>query len=136
MIPELVATRLISQLNSQQQAAIRKVLSARDYALILAMPATGKATVVAAMIKILVSMRKTVLLVSRTNSPLDAILLELKAEANFGILRLGSLDEASHYRLSRLNDMFLNPLNRYILKYMASLSQHVLLPLSNNWNSK
>ncbi|OCH89164.1 Dna2-domain-containing protein [Obba rivulosa] len=82
-----------SLLNDNQRAAMDKVLSAEDYALILGMPGTGKTTVIAAIIRQLVSMGKTVLLASYTHSAVDTILFKLKDDADFGILRLGNLDK-------------------------------------------
>ena len=79
-------------LNEIQQRAITKVLAARDYALILGMPGTGKTTIIASMIQTLVGMGKTVLLTSYTHSAVDTILLKL-ADAKFGILRLGNVDK-------------------------------------------
>ncbi|CAL1710756.1 unnamed protein product [Somion occarium] len=85
--------KTISKLNTNQQLAIRKVLSAQDYALVLGMPGTGKTTVIAALIRVLVAMGKTVLLTSYTHSAVDTILRKLKDDADFGILRLGNLDK-------------------------------------------
>ncbi|KAJ7175873.1 DNA replication factor Dna2-domain-containing protein [Mycena filopes] len=66
-------------LNANQQDAMRKVLAAQDYAMILGMPGTGKTT--------------TVLLTSYTHSAVDTILLKLKDKVDFGILRLGNVDK-------------------------------------------
>ena len=84
---------IIKKLNTNQQTAIRKVLTAEDYALILGMPGTGKTTVIATTIRALVALGKTVLLTSYTHSAVDNILLKLKDDADFGILRLGNLDK-------------------------------------------
>jgi superfamily I DNA/RNA helicase len=62
---------------------------ARDYALVLGMPGTGKTTTIAHIIQALVSQGKSVLLTSYTHTAVDNILLKIKDE-NFGILRLGS----------------------------------------------
>lgn len=77
-----------SHFNSDQVAAIHKVLSAKDYALILGMPGTGKTTTIATIIQILVAQGKTVLLASYTHSAVDTILRKIK-NSGFGILRLG-----------------------------------------------
>ncbi|KAI0946663.1 hypothetical protein AcW1_010068 [Taiwanofungus camphoratus] len=82
-----------AHLNEDQRAAVKKVMSAQDYALILGMPGTGKTTVIAALIKELASKGKTVLLASYTHSAVDTILLKLQDVADFGILRLGNLDK-------------------------------------------
>jgi DNA replication ATP-dependent helicase Dna2 len=62
---------------------------ARDYALVLGMPGTGKTTTVAHIIRALVSQGKSVLLTSYTHTAVDNILLKIRNE-NFGVLRLGS----------------------------------------------
>lgn len=84
-----------ADLNTSQKRAIAKVLSAQDYAIILGMPGTGKTTVIAAIIRLLVHMGKTVLLTSYTHSAVDTILLKLKDDADFGILRLGNVDKVT-----------------------------------------
>ncbi|KAJ7784549.1 DNA replication factor Dna2-domain-containing protein [Mycena metata] len=85
--------RHFEHLNANQQDAMRKVLAAQDYAMILGMPGTGKTTVIAAIIKVLVGMGKTVLLTSYTHSAVDTILLKLKDKVDFGILRIGNADK-------------------------------------------
>lgn len=80
-------------LNSSQKLAMERVLDAEDYALVLGMPGTGKTTVIVALIKTLVQLGKTVLLTSYTHSAVDNILLKLKDDADFGILRIGNLDK-------------------------------------------
>lgn len=91
-VPEYVAAT--STLNSGQVAAMTRVLSANDYALILGMPGTGKTTVIAALIRTIVAMGKTVLLTSYTHSAVDTILLKLKDD-DYSILRLGNVDKVS-----------------------------------------
>lgn len=80
-------------LNSSQRLAMERVLDAEDYALVLGMPGTGKTTVIVALIKTLVNLGKTVFLTSYTHSAVDNILLKLKDDADFGILRIGNLDK-------------------------------------------
>jgi len=77
-----------TELNTDQKAAVQKVMSAKDYALVLGMPGTGKTTTIAHIIRALVSQGKTVLLTSYTHSAVDNILLKLKREVP--ILRLGA----------------------------------------------
>ena len=91
-VPEYLAAT--STLNPGQVAAMTRVLSANDYALILGMPGTGKTTVIAALIRTLVTMGKTVLLTSYTHSAVDTILLKLKDD-DYSILRLGNVDKVS-----------------------------------------
>ncbi|KDQ12346.1 hypothetical protein BOTBODRAFT_422259 [Botryobasidium botryosum FD-172 SS1] len=77
--------------NPNQKEAMRKILSARDYALVLGMPGTGKTTTIAEIIKALVAKGKSVLLTSYTHSAVDTILLKLD-DVKFKILRLGNED--------------------------------------------
>ncbi|GAA5899795.1 bifunctional ATP-dependent DNA helicase/ssDNA endodeoxyribonuclease DNA2 [Sporobolomyces salmoneus] len=88
-----VRARLIpSHLNSDQHDALKKVMSARDYALVLGMPGTGKSTVIAELLKMLVKSNLSVLLTSYTHSAVDNILLKVKDDG-LGILRLGNRDK-------------------------------------------
>lgn len=75
--------------NQDQVQAFEKVFSAEDYCLILGMPGTGKTTVIAELIKMLVKSRKSVLLTSYTNSAVDNILLKVK-EYDIDFLRIGN----------------------------------------------
>ncbi|KAG9081363.1 Tripartite DNA replication factor [Ceratobasidium sp. UAMH 11750] len=79
-------------LNPNQLAALRLVLRAQDYALVLGMPGTGKTTMVAELIKELVRRGKSVLLTSYTHSAVDTILLKL-LDVEFDVLRLGNIDK-------------------------------------------
>ncbi|KAG5519473.1 hypothetical protein PMAC_002100 [Pneumocystis sp. 'macacae'] len=79
-------------LNDSQKAAIFKVMTALDYALILGMPGTGKSTTIACLIQILTANNKTVLLASYTHSAIDNILLKLDIQKE-NILRLGSIEK-------------------------------------------
>ena len=101
-------------LNSSQLNAISHVLSAEDYALILGMPGTGKTTVIAELVRTLVSRGKTVLVASYTHSAVDTILMKLsgiggedggqdKEGGGFGILRLGNIDKVCFFFFSRLD---------------------------------
>ncbi len=54
-------------LNVDQKRAIEKVMSAKDYALVLGMPGTGKTTTIAHIIRALISQGKSVLLTSYTH---------------------------------------------------------------------
>lgn len=84
------ATSLPSQgdMNSDQRAAVEKVMAAQDYALVLGMPGTGKTTTIAHIIRALVAKGKSVLLTSYTHTAVDNILLKVR-NAGFDILRLG-----------------------------------------------
>jgi DNA replication ATP-dependent helicase Dna2 len=76
--------------NRDQKAAIEKVMSAKDYALVLGMPGTGKTTTIAQIIRALVAKGKSVLLTSYTHTAVDNILLKIRHD-NIGILRLGAV---------------------------------------------
>ncbi|THW52259.1 hypothetical protein D6D21_01022 [Aureobasidium pullulans] len=78
------------QINKDQRAAIDKVMSAKDYALVLGMPGTGKTTTIAHIIRALVARGKSVLLTSYTHTAVDNILLKLR-DSDASILRLGTL---------------------------------------------
>jgi DNA replication ATP-dependent helicase Dna2 len=76
-------------LNTDQKKAIEKVMSAKDYALVLGMPGTGKTTTIAHIIRALIAQKKSVLLTSYTHTAVDNILLKLKKD-DIPILRLGA----------------------------------------------
>lgn len=78
-----------ASLNVDQKQAIEKVMSARDYALVLGMPGTGKTTTIAHIIRALVSQGKSVLLTSYTHTAVDNILLKIRDD-NIRILRIGA----------------------------------------------
>lgn len=79
-----------ASLNVDQKAAIEKVMSAKDYALVLGMPGTGKTTTIAHIIRALVAQGKSVLLTSYTHTAVDNILFKLRNDG-VGILRLGAV---------------------------------------------
>ena len=79
-------------LNVDQRRAIEKVMSAKDYALVLGMPGTGKTTTIAHIIRALVSQEKSVLLASYTHTAVDNILLKIK-EDKIPILRIGAVNK-------------------------------------------
>ena len=68
---------ILQDLNSDQRKAIRKVITAQDYALILGCPGAGKTHTIACLVRALVSLGKSVLLTSYTHSAVDNILLKL-----------------------------------------------------------
>lgn len=65
---------------------------AKDYALILGMPGTGKTTTIAYLIKTLVTQGKSILLTSYTHSAVDNVLLKVR-EIGIDVMRLGNRDK-------------------------------------------
>ncbi|KAJ2800951.1 DNA replication endonuclease-helicase Dna2 [Coemansia guatemalensis] len=78
-----------SQLNKGQALVLRRVLAANDYALVLGMPGTGKTTTIAALVRVLAALGKSVLLASYTHAAVDNILLKL-LDDDIPMVRLGS----------------------------------------------
>lgn len=91
-ITETQPRQSLSDLNVDQIKAKNLVMSARDYALILGMPGTGKTTTIAQIIGSLVSAGKSVLLTSYTHSAVDTIIMKL-AVHDIKVLRLGSVSK-------------------------------------------
>ncbi|THC92535.1 hypothetical protein EYZ11_007988 [Aspergillus tanneri] len=79
----------VASLNVDQKKAIDKVMSAKDYALVLGMPGTGKTTTIAHILRALVAQGKSVLLTSYTHTAVDNILLKIRDD-NMRILRIGA----------------------------------------------
>ncbi|KAF7732134.1 Tripartite DNA replication factor [Apophysomyces ossiformis] len=97
----------LSQLNPDQRNAIEKVLSAKDYTLILGMPGTGKTTTTACLIKELVDRKKSVLVTAYTHTALDNVLLKVR-ESGVDVLRLGNMDKETIQTMPALRDCMLN----------------------------
>ncbi|OVF07897.1 putative bifunctional ATP-dependent DNA helicase/ssDNA endodeoxyribonuclease [Clavispora lusitaniae] len=87
--PVPVANVKKDHFNSDQIRAFNKVFQTKDYCLILGMPGTGKTTVIAHLIRMLVEEKKSVLLSSYTNSAVDNILLKVK-EFGIDFIRIGN----------------------------------------------
>lgn len=79
-----------ASLNSDQRRAIEKVMSAKDYALVLGMPGTGKTTTIAHIIRALAALGKSILLTSYTHTAVDNILLKIR-DAGIGVFRIGNV---------------------------------------------
>lgn len=79
-----------ASLNSDQRRAIEKVMSAKDYALVLGMPGTGKTTTIAHIIRALGALGKSILLTSYTHTAVDNILLKIR-DAGIGVFRIGNV---------------------------------------------
>ncbi|EXB70693.1 DNA2-like helicase [Morus notabilis] len=75
-------------LNDDQRRAILKILQARDYALILGMPGTGKTSTMVHAVNALLIRGASILLTSYTNSAVDNLLIKLKTQG-IDFLRIG-----------------------------------------------
>ncbi|CAI5760795.1 unnamed protein product [Candida verbasci] len=80
--------KTVSKLNLDQNQAIIKSCQVQDYLLIIGMPGTGKTSVIAELIKILIAQGKSILITSYTNTAVDNILIKLK-KMNIDFLRIG-----------------------------------------------
>ncbi|PRP77952.1 helicase [Planoprotostelium fungivorum] len=78
----------VDHLNSDQLAAVDKVIAARDYALISGTPGAGKTVTTAWIIHRLLDMNKRILVTGHTNTCVDNLLIKLK-DMNVDFLRLG-----------------------------------------------
>jgi hypothetical protein len=67
-----------SLMNSGQQQAVRRALSAQDYVLLLGMPGSGKTSTISFLIRLFISRGQRVLITSYTHSAVDNILEKLK----------------------------------------------------------
>ncbi|KAI8382329.1 DNA replication factor Dna2-domain-containing protein, partial [Blakeslea trispora] len=88
-VPHISAS---SKMNPDQRNALRRVLQAKDYALILGMPGTGKTTTTAEIVSYLVQMNKSVLVSAYTHTALDNVLIKVR-EQGVDVLRLGNVDK-------------------------------------------
>ncbi|EPS58507.1 hypothetical protein M569_16307, partial [Genlisea aurea] len=81
-------------LNVDQRQAILKILTAKNYALILGMPGTGKTSMLVYAVKALLMRGSSILLTSHTNSAVDNLLIKLKVQG-IDFVRIGRF-EAVH----------------------------------------
>ncbi|EPZ31330.1 AAA domain-containing protein [Rozella allomycis CSF55] len=85
-------TNMHDDLNLDQKEAIKRVIQAEDYVMLLGMPGTGKSTLIAHLVSILINQGKSVLITGYTHSSVDNILLKLK-QLNLDFLRLGNSEK-------------------------------------------
>ena len=97
-IPNLLQLAF-ERINTDQAEAIKKILDTQDLSLVLGMPGTGKTTMLALVIAILVSQGKKILISSYTHSAVDNVLEMLTKEpySSFvsNVLRLGDPERIS-----------------------------------------
>ncbi|KAK7202981.1 DNA replication factor Dna2-domain-containing protein [Myxozyma melibiosi] len=91
---QATALRVSRGLNVDQKRAVKHVLAAEDYALIMGMPGTGKTTTIVRVIEAILAQKKSILLASYTHTAVDNILLKIKSSAS-SILRLGPVGKVS-----------------------------------------
>lgn len=83
---------ILMTLNANQRTAVLKALTANEYLLLKGLPGTGKTQTLAALIRLLVLMDKSVLITSHTHSAVDNVLMRLrKCNSDIKFLRLGSI---------------------------------------------
>ncbi|XP_025658786.1 DNA replication ATP-dependent helicase/nuclease JHS1 [Arachis hypogaea] len=92
--PAISYVRSKKSLNDDQCKAILKILAAKDYALILGMPGTGKTSTLVHAVKALLERDSSILLTAYTNSAVDNLLMKLKAQ-DIDFVRIGR-PEAVH----------------------------------------
>lgn len=103
-------------LNADQRRAIIKILTAKDYALILGMPGTGKTSTMVYAVKALLMRGASVLLTSYTNAAVDNLLVKLKTQG-INFVRIGRC-EVVHKEVQEhcLSDMNFHSVNEIKLK--------------------
>ena len=86
------ASTVVAALNEEQRGAVEHILAARDYALVVGLPGAGKSATLAATVKALVDMGKSVLITSHTHNAVDNILTRLPEVGVDDFLRVGGED--------------------------------------------
>ncbi|CAM9911505.1 unnamed protein product [Pylaiella littoralis] len=87
--PRQLEAMFRTALNEDQRAAVRKLVTAKDYALLLGMPGTGKTWTIAFAVRVLLARGASVLITSYTHSAVDNLLLKL-IEKGVPCLRVGN----------------------------------------------
>ncbi|CAM6090769.1 unnamed protein product [Calypogeia fissa] len=116
--PAAVYLKSINSLNDDQIRAVHKIILARDYALILGMPGTGKTSTVVHAVIALLARKAKVLLTSYTNTAVDNILLRLK-KLGVDFVRVGR-PEAIH---SELRDKVIGDMEVKSVKEFESIME-------------
>ncbi|CAH2052079.1 unnamed protein product, partial [Iphiclides podalirius] len=83
-----LGAKLMRKLNIEQQRAVFKAISAKDYALLQGLPGTGKTQTVSVLIQMLVALKQRVLVTAHTHSAVDTVLCRLPESIK--IMRLGT----------------------------------------------
>jgi len=88
-VPPAALAAALAALNPDQRAAVDAALRARDYALILGLPGTGKTAATVAAVAAAVACGARVLVASYTNAAVDNVMLRLADLGVAGLLRVG-----------------------------------------------
>ncbi|XP_020085618.1 DNA replication ATP-dependent helicase/nuclease DNA2 isoform X2 [Ananas comosus] len=86
--PAISYVRSEKSLNDDQRRSIQKILTAKDYALILGMPGTGKTFTMVHAVKALLIRGASILITSYTNAAIDNLLIKLKSQG-IDFVRIG-----------------------------------------------
>lgn len=131
---------LVKALNKNQQRAILKALTMKDYMLIKGMPGTGKTQTLISLIELLAKIGYTVLITAHTNSALDNILLKL-LDRRVDFLRLGSstysslkskTDSARFLRCDspkKMDELYNKIVRHEFLAFVTRYSRHTFVAL-------
>ena len=88
-VPPPALAAALASLNPDQRAAVDAALRAREYALILGLPGTGKTAATVAAVAAAVACGARVLVASYTNAAVDNVMLRLADLGVAGLLRVG-----------------------------------------------
>ena len=92
--------RAVGHLNASQQAAVHKILSANDLAIVHGPPGTGKTTTLVQAIKAMINRdRQQILVVAPSNTAVD-LLTEKLSDEGLNVLRIGNPARVSERLLS------------------------------------
>ncbi|MPC35784.1 DNA replication ATP-dependent helicase/nuclease DNA2 [Portunus trituberculatus] len=100
---------LLAHLNTAQKRAVIRALAAEDYMLVQGFPGTGKSTMLATMVRVLLQLGRSVLITAYTNTALDSLLLKLH-KLGIDFMRVGRSDRvhpdlASHTDQARTSQV-------------------------------
>ncbi|XP_045486956.1 DNA replication ATP-dependent helicase/nuclease DNA2 isoform X1 [Pieris rapae] len=91
-----LGSKLMRNLNIEQQRAVLKALSCNDYVLLQGLPGTGKTQTISVLIQMLVCLKQRVLVTAHTHSAVDTVLTSLRLPESLKIMRLGSSSRVAH----------------------------------------
>lgn len=104
--PLLLAKEFVA-LNAGQQQAVVRIMHAEDYSLMLGLPGTGKTTVLALVVRMLIARGDRVILASFTHSAVDHLLAKL-CGAGMTAIHLTRIGASQHVDM-KLRSLILDP---------------------------